>query len=160
MRKKMTVLPVVMLLMLFFVAGNAMAAGGKATPTEMCYRYLEGLNKGDLDLVLSLFAPGAKVHSPLYGLMDAKEFYADLFADTNRSVTKPLNVLVPADDSPAVALHFSYDWEMADGQFIPFEVVDVIEMTPDRQKFTKLTIIYDTVHARPAFEKLQKANKK
>jgi ketosteroid isomerase-like protein len=34
---------------------------------QLCRRYLDALNRSDLDAVLALFTAGARVHSPLYG---------------------------------------------------------------------------------------------
>ncbi|OWW18240.1 nuclear transport factor 2 family protein [Noviherbaspirillum denitrificans] len=119
---------------------------------ELCKRYLAALNKGSLADVLSLFAPNATVLSPLYGLVDAGNFYRQLFADTNRSVTTLLNIFVPSGNAPSVALHFHYTWTLKSGKVVQFECVDVFELTADRQQFSKLTIIYDTAPLRADFE--------
>lgn len=121
------------------------------TPQDLCRRYLAALNEGSLARVLALFAPGATVVSPLYGVVAAEAFYRDLFADTNRSVTRLLNVFLPGGDAPSVALHFHYAWTLKRGKVVAFECVDVFELTPDRQKFSKLTIIYDTAPIRADF---------
>lgn len=119
---------------------------------ELCKRYLAALNEGKLENVLSLFAPKAIVVSPLYGAIEAENFYRELFADTNRSVTKFLNIFLPASDTPSVALHFHYTWTLKSGKIVQFECVDVFELTSDRQQFSKLTIIYDTAPIRADFE--------
>jgi len=46
---------------------------------------MAALERADADAVLELCAPGAIVHSPLYGPRSATEFYPELFADTSRS---------------------------------------------------------------------------
>ncbi|MCB1356866.1 MAG: nuclear transport factor 2 family protein [Maritimibacter sp.] len=116
--------------------------------TALCNAYLAGLDAGDLDAVLALFAPGAEVVSPLYGTQPARDFYAALFADTEASNTELLNIFDSSDTGGAVALHFRYGWTLADGKVVNFEVVDVIELTPARDAFAKLTIIYDTAPLR------------
>lgn len=116
--------------------------------TALCEAYLAALNAGDLDLVLALFAPHGEVVSPLYGSMPARDFYAALFADTARSETELRHVFDGSDTGGAVALHFLYRWTLADGKRVDFEVVDVIELTPARDAFAKLTIIYDTAPLR------------
>lgn len=121
------------------------------TPHDLCQRYLAALNAGDLAAVQALFAPGATVVSPLYGVVDAASFYRDLFADTARSATTPLNVFLPSGDAPAVALHFRYRWTLKSGKVVEFECVDVFELSADRQQFAKLTIIYDTAPIRDDF---------
>ena len=122
--------------------------------TDLCNAYLAGLDAGDLDAVLALFAPGAEVVSPLYGTMPAQAFYAALFADTQASDTTLLNVFDQSDTGGAVALHFRYGWTLADGTPVRFEVVDVIELTPARDAFAKVTIIYDTAPLRGDWAKV------
>ena len=119
---------------------------------ELCKRYLAALNEGNLADVLSLFAPNAAIFSPLYGAIEAESFYRQLFADTNRSVTRLLNIFLPGADTPSVALHFHYTWTLKSGKVVQFECVDVFELTADKQKFSKLTIIYDTAPIRADFE--------
>lgn len=122
------------------------------SPEELCKRYLAALNEGSLASVLSLFAQKATVASPLYGVVEAESFYRELFADTNRSVTKLLNIFLPSGNAPSIALHFHYMWTLKSGKIVQFECVDVFELTADRQKISKLTIIYDTALVRPDFE--------
>ena len=55
------------------------------TATELVSAYLSALERADVEAVLELFAPGATVHSPLYGPRPATEFYPELFADTSRA---------------------------------------------------------------------------
>lgn len=119
---------------------------------RLCERYLAALNEGDLEAVLALFAPEASVVSPLYGVKPATQFYRELFADTSRSQTRLLNVFLPQDDAASVALHFRYDWTLANGQPVSFECVDVFELDAARERFTRLTIIYDTAPLRAEFE--------
>lgn len=66
------------------------------SPDELCKRYLAALNEGSLESVLALFAPKATIVSPLYGVIEAETFYRELFADTNRSVTKLQNIFLPS----------------------------------------------------------------
>ena len=120
----------------------------------LCDAYLAALNAGDLDAVLALFAPYAEVVSPLYGTMPAKDFYAALFADTERSDTALLNIFDSSETGGAVALHFRYGWTLADGTPVSFEVVDVIDLTEARDAFAKLTIIYDTAPLRSDWAKV------
>ncbi len=127
------------------------------SPEDLCQRYLAALSEGSLESVLSLFAPKATIVSPLYGNVEAESFYRELFADTNRSVTKLLNVFLPSGNWPSVALHFHYTWTLKSGKVVQFECVDVFELTTDMQKFSKLTIIYDTAPIRADFEQNQAA---
>ncbi len=121
------------------------------TTHDLCTRYLNALNDGDLTATLALFTPSAQVSSPLYGQRDAQSFYADLFADTARSETRLLNVFDQSTSGSAVALHFEYDWTLSDGTLVQFECVDVFQRSANRQQFDNLTIIYDTAHLRASF---------
>ncbi|MEM8663668.1 MAG: nuclear transport factor 2 family protein [Pseudomonadota bacterium] len=119
-------------------------------PHDLCRDYLAALETADLDAVSALFAANGVVNSPLYGQQDAREFYAALFADTERSQTLLKRIYTAQDGS--IALHFVYDWTMADGSPASFEVVDVIELDPDGTKIAALTILYDTAPLRATFE--------
>ena len=121
------------------------------TPTDLCHAYLDALNTGDLAAVLALFTPDATVVSPLYGVTPASDFYAGLFADTQASDTSLLNVFDNAADDGSVALHFRYTWTLRGGKIVSFECVDVFALSADRQRFEKLTIIYDTAPLRGDF---------
>lgn len=118
-------------------------------------KYLDALNEGSLEKVLSLFDDSAIVVSPLYGDIPAADFYKDLFADTSRSETTLLNMFeAMGDNNPvktAVALHFQYKWTLKSGKIVEFECVDVFELAKDSKKFTKLKIIYDTAPIRAYF---------
>lgn len=81
-----------------------------------------------------------------------QKFYRGLFADTNRSVTRLLNIFLPSGETPSVALHFHYTWTLKSEKIVHFECVDVFELTADKKKFSKLTIIYDTAPIRGDFE--------
>ncbi|MDO6385386.1 MULTISPECIES: nuclear transport factor 2 family protein [unclassified Uliginosibacterium] len=119
---------------------------------SLCKAYLTALNESNLDGVLSLFAPEATVISPLYGVIEANSFYRALFSDTQRSETRLLNIFLPSGEASSVALHFEYIWTLSNSKQVQFECVDVFELTPDGQQFTKLTIIYDTAPIRSDFD--------
>lgn len=125
------------------------------TIQQLCIDYLKALNEGNLDGVRALFTEEAKVVSPLYGERLAFDFYADLFADTSRSDTTLLNVFDTSEASKSVALHFRYLWTLADGKPVSFECVDVFELNNKRDRFEKLTIIYDTAPLRQDFNNLK-----
>jgi hypothetical protein len=122
---------------------------------QLCTEYLNNLNEGNLDKVRALFVKGATVVSPLYGVQTAHDFYADLFRDTTNSETTLLNVFDTSETSQSIALHFRYQWTLADGKQVSFECVDVFEMNDAGNKFEKLTIIYDTAPLRNDFDNLK-----
>ena len=123
--------------------------------TDICKQYLEALNESSLEKVLSLFDPDAVVVSPLYGETPATTFYKALFADTNRSETKLLNIFHSIGRNSSVALHFHYIWTLKNGKIVEFDCVDIFEITADKKRFSKLKIIYDTVPVRADFNASQ-----
>lgn len=123
--------------------------------TELCKKYLDALNEGSIEKVLSLFDSNAVVVSPLYGTISATTFYQYLFADTNRSKTKLLNIFHSIDGNTSVALYFNYIWTLKSGKVVEFECVDIFEITADSKQFAKLTIIYDTAPIRADFNESQ-----
>jgi hypothetical protein len=124
-------------------------------PEQLCKNYLAAMNDGSLDKILSLFDPAAVVVSPLYGTMPATAFFGELLADTNRSVTRLMHVFQSEAASKSVALHFHYAWTLKSGKVVEFECVDVFNLTSAGDKFTKLTIIYDTAPLRADFNETQ-----
>ena len=125
---------------------------------KLCKQYLDALNEGNLERILSLFDPDAVVVSPLYGEILATTFYTDLFADTNRSETKLLNIFDSVSGNSSVALHFHYSWTLKNGKVVDFECVDIIEIKPDTKKIIKLKIIYDTAPLRADFNESKSSN--
>ncbi|MCV6588959.1 MAG: nuclear transport factor 2 family protein [Marinobacterium sp.] len=126
---------------------------------KLCKHYLDALNESSLEQVLALFTDDAVVHSPLYGEMSADAFYRDLFSDTQQSDTRLLNVFNATDDGKVLALHFHYRWTLHNGETVSFEVVDVFELSDTCERFTKLTIIYDTWRIRQPHADSQRGEK-
>lgn len=115
--------------------------------------YLSALRDADVERALSLFAPDALVHSPLYGVMIPAEFYPALFADTSEANLMLRSVMRghDRDGVRTMSFWFHFDWRLPSGAPAPFDVVDVATLD-EEGKFTSLHIIYDTVDVRPAFE--------
>jgi hypothetical protein len=115
--------------------------------------YFHALTTADAELAVSLFAADGRVHSPLYGLRPAAEFYPALFADTSRANLTLKSVMRGEDVNGAatVSFWFHFDWHLPSGAAAPFDVVDVATLAADG-KIQELHIIYDTVDVRPAFE--------
>ena len=118
---------------------------------EKIRNYLQSLESGDYQQVMRLFAPGAVVHSPLYGFRPAREFYRELLADSAASRIHLLHIY-HQPGSLRSAVHFTYEWTLADGGQAVFDCVDLFEWD-EEQKITQLKIIYDTSQTRPAFER-------
>ena len=115
--------------------------------------YIEHLSNGKLEQLLSLFSENAIVVSPIYGKKNYKDFYTQLFADTNYS---KLNIQGIFEDALTgnIALHFIYHWTLRNDSQVNFEVVDILEFNDDK-KINALTIIYDTVKSRELVKQLK-----
>jgi hypothetical protein len=122
-------------------------------PHPIVGAYLAAVEAGDVDAMLALFTEGAVVHSPLYGVRPATEFYPALFADTSEAhLTLRGSMQGTSQDGAALlSFWFHFDWRLPDGTAAPFEVVDVAELDEDGL-IRSLRIVYDTVDVRPAFE--------
>lgn len=110
--------------------------------------YFQELEKGSYQDILKLFAKDAKVHSPLYGQMEAARFYKQLFLDTQTSKITLKNIFVNPENDDIAAAHFMYAWTLKDGTLVRFECMDVFEFVPQSDQIQCLTIIYDTFHTR------------
>jgi hypothetical protein len=119
---------------------------------DLCRAYLAALNAGNRDAVRALFSSDAVVVSPLYGIWPAEGFFKTLFDASRQSQTTLINVFASVRDNAAIALQFRYLWTLATGKTVEFECVDVFELTDDRQRFRKMTIIYDTAPLRSDWE--------
>ena len=115
--------------------------------------YFQELEKGSYQDVIKLFSPDAKVHSPLYGQIEAARFYKELFSDTQSSKIALKNIFINPENDHTAAAHFVYSWTLKDGTLVHFECVDVFEFVPQNEKIQFLTIIYDTHHTRAGFNK-------
>ncbi len=104
--------------------------------------YLEHLGAAKLEPLLLLFAPGARVHSPLYGTQSAPHFFQRLLNETARSQLE-LQALYFSDHKPEACARCHYHWTLRTGRRTTFEVVDVFTFDSEG-KITELKIIYDT----------------
>jgi len=115
--------------------------------------YLQAIRDADADAMLTLFADGAIVHSPLYGTLPATEFYPTLFADTSSAEVTLLGTMrgTSVEGRALLSFLFHFDWVLPGGTAAPFDVVDVAELD-DAGLISSIRIVYDTVDVRPAFE--------
>jgi len=123
------------------------------TKKEICTQYIELLEKGEIEQLLSLFNKDGMVDSPIYGQRKAADFYHDLTNDTSNSQLKLLGVF-EENESNQVALYFNYQWTLKNNEIVNFDVVDIIEFDA-QNKISKLKIIYDTVVARGLVKQLE-----
>ena len=120
---------------------------------EVASKYLEYLEKGDINNVIDLFDINGIVDSPLYGVKKADKFYRELSNDTSNSELF-LKGIFEESNSNDLALYFTYKWTLKNNQEVEFDVVDIIELN-SKNKIKKLKIIYDTVVARKLVDKLK-----
>jgi SnoaL-like domain len=122
-------------------------------PQELAEAYLGALGRADMAAMLSIFSDGALVHSPLYGPMPVGDFYSALFGDTAESQLTLRGVTQgdAIDGTPLVTIWFDFDWRLASGQQVRFDVVDLLELAIDG-RIAALHIVYDTTAIRPVFE--------
>ena len=123
------------------------------TKKEICTQYIELLEKGEIEQLLSLFNKDGMVDSPIYGKRKAADFYHDLTNDTSNSQLKLLGIF-EENESNQVALYFNYQWTLKNNEIVNFDVVDIIEFDA-QNKISKLKIIYDTVVARGLVKQLE-----
>ncbi len=121
---------------------------------EIILQYLDGLESGNVENIVSLFSDDAIVHSPLYGDMPAKDFFKSLVADTNKSDISLIDIFNSIDKLDTCAAHFRYHWTLKDGTATSFECVDVFQLN-ELGKIKMLTIIYDTHKTRSFFDNIK-----
>ncbi|MFT7900530.1 nuclear transport factor 2 family protein [Tenacibaculum ascidiaceicola] len=113
---------------------------------QIAKKYLEHLEKGNIEKVINLFSNNGIVESPIYGIKKANEFYRELNNDTSNSELI-LKGIFEQNESNNLALYFTYKWTLKNNEKVEFDVVDIIELDSEN-KITKLKIIYDTVISR------------
>ncbi|NAS29563.1 nuclear transport factor 2 family protein [Flavobacteriaceae bacterium R38] len=124
------------------------------TKKEIAIKYIEYLEKGNIDEVIALFNENGVVDSPVYGTKKADEFYRELDNDTTNSKLSVLGIF-EEETSNSLALYFKYEWTLKNNEEVAFDVVDIIEFDP-QNKINKLKIIYDTVVSRELVKQLEK----
>lgn len=112
---------------------------------KIIQKYMHALSEYDLDELCSLFAPGAKVYSPLLGWLEPRIFFEKMcrISDGQKSSQIPHNTLVSTEEKSVLIKHFTYNWTIKDGRKTTFEVCDVFEFD-ENNLIAKETIIYDT----------------
>lgn len=121
---------------------------------EVIRAYLRGLEKGNCNEILELFTSNATVSSPLYGEVEATDFYKQLFEDTSDSKIELYGIFVEVSDSNKYAAHFRYDWKLKNGERVSFRCVDIFDFDEGSSKIKHLSIIYDSRSTRDAFDQL------
>ena len=73
------------------------------TKKETANKYIDFLEKGDMEKLLKLFSENAIVDSPVYGILNAKEFYTRLSNDT---LLSELNLKGIFEENDSKNLHY------------------------------------------------------
>ncbi len=112
---------------------------------DIVKKYMTALAHCDLDGLCQLFAPEAKVYSPLLGWIEPRIFFEKmcLLSDVEKSSQIPHNTLLSTEGKPVMIKHFTYHWVVKDGRQTTFEVCDVFEFN-ENNLIAKETILYDT----------------
>ncbi len=122
------------------------------TKKDAALKYLEYLEKGQIENVIELFHIDGIVDSPLYGVKKASDFYQELSNDTRNSQLHLLGIY-EQNEANDIALYFTYQWTLKNNEEVKFDVVDIITFDSEN-KIIKLKIIYDTVVARKLVDQL------
>lgn len=105
--------------------------------------YLQELEKSNVNGVVSLFSPQARIYSPLLGWVSPDPFYRKLAAASGNSKITLLDIFHSATEKRCATAYFRYDWMLKDGSVVSFDCVDVFDFNEEGQ-IEKLVIIYDT----------------
>jgi len=124
------------------------------TKKEVALKYIELLEKGNIKDLLKLFSNKSIVESPIYGVLNATQFYNELRNDTQKSEIA-IKGIFEENNSNKLALYFNYRWTLKNNDLVTFDVVDIIEFNNANQ-ISKIKIIYDTVKSREIVNILRK----
>lgn len=113
-------------------------------PMDLCRRYLAATSSSSLIDILALFeSVDAPVLSPLYGLMPASAYFPAILGKSEQSIVRIRHVFEALSQGPSIALHYHHTRISKGGQVVEFDGVDIFEFNGSKNKFKKLTVIYD-----------------
>lgn len=115
---------------------------------ELCRKYQEAINRGDLEQTMALFTEEAIVNAPLTGQSTALKFHEWLLGTTRETITRLRRVFQSLDNSGALAMQLHYTWVLSNGKTLEFDGMMIFEFSEDQMSICKLTIIYDTAPIR------------
>ena len=123
---------------------------------DLCSQYQQAINSGDLERVLALFEPDATVTTPVAGTMHVADYHRQLFSYARKATVRVRNLLEGLSGAPSVGLYLDHVLELHDGGSIAFTGINLYELTPDRLRIARLTIIYDSAPIRARLERLMR----
>ena len=121
--------------------------------------YFHALESKCYDQIIRLFEKEATIHSPLYGVIKAEQFYKKLFNATDNSKISLKNIFISESNPSCAAAHFLYNWALIDGTLATFECIDIFEFSTNGS-ISSLKIIYDTYPVRKNFEQTNHSTSK
>ena len=121
--------------------------------TDIAKLYIAALESGNIAAICELFADHAMVDSPIYGIMNASEFFKRLMDDTKQSKLR-IHRIFEDSRNGELALYFEYQWLLSTEAKVCFDVVDIMRFD-DSNKIVALKIIYDTHEARKQVNSIQ-----
>ena len=124
---------------------------------ELCRRYQDAINAGQLGAVMALFEPGATITTPLAGTLGVEEYHRRLLGHTRQTISRLLNVFEGLNGAPSVALYLQHTLIMASGKSVEFTAIDVYQFSADRQRFISIHILYDSAPVRAQLTREQLA---
>lgn len=108
---------------------------------EILQSYLRAIQARDLEAILQLFRPDARVTHPILGRLTAAEFFPTLLQAT-RSDQASDEVIYLAEPDRA-ALYFQDEWEDSAGVHFRNPIVLLFEFAPEG-KVAALEVVFDT----------------
>ncbi|MDD7910991.1 MULTISPECIES: hypothetical protein [Pseudovibrio] len=122
-----------------------------AKAEAMCREYARRLEGNDLNYLLELFTSDARVRSPIFEEQRAKEFYTFILTEISNRSIRVQSVMVSPENPTRAALHARYNRQVTGALPRTIDVVDLFCFTPELDKITDVTIIYDSVKVREDF---------
>lgn len=111
--------------------------------SERIRNYLQELESGNVAGVLALFAPDARIHSPLLGWVSPEPFYRKLAEASGNSKIKLMDICCSVQGNSRATAYFTYDWQLKDGSRVSFDCVDVFDFNKEGL-IDNMVIVYDT----------------
>lgn len=115
-------------------------------------KFFQEIEKGHYDEVVKLFAPQGKIHSPIYGSMDAASFYKKLSIDAKATKIEIRNIFIDINNPHLAAAYIISSWGFKTGKSFNLEGINIFEFTSDEAQFQSVKFIYDTYTIRQEFQ--------
>lgn len=108
------------------------------TKEQVIKRYLNGLKKGDVKEILSLFEPNGTVISTSKGKLTAEKFYSAFLPHVTQAKVKLSNFYYSSASKDNIAAKFHFAFSLDDGKSEQGEFVDEFIFYPHTQKLSQV----------------------